>query len=186
RAHISAHILRCHRGVSEDLRVPVGPTMPCGLCGHSNRPECNIHLRRKGPTIHVETNCSMLVPFNYKPAEKGSTTTPCRNVPVICTICLLDIPRAGDAQRAQWRYNMPEHLAAAHPEYASPLSPEGIRLPHNVWEVMKLTEGEERALGIPEAKIPAIFKDIAGPDEGVDRANVTGKKRKRGGPAQCR
>ncbi|KAJ7433111.1 hypothetical protein FB451DRAFT_1196532 [Mycena latifolia] len=97
---------------------------------------------------------------------------------------------AGELKTRQGRGNVWElncslcdHLAAAHPEYASPLSPEGIRLPHDVWEAMKLAEGEERALGIPEAKIPAIFKDVAGPDEGVDRANVAGKKRKRGGPA---
>ncbi|KAJ7442126.1 hypothetical protein FB451DRAFT_1105911 [Mycena latifolia] len=186
RAHISTHILRSIRGVDEALRVPVGSDMPCGLCGYSNRPECEVHLRRKGPTIHVETNCAMVSTFNYKPAEKGSTTTPCRNVPVVCTICLPDVPRAGDAQRAHWRYNMPKHLAAVHPEYASPLNPEGIRLPHDVWETMKLAEGEERALGIPEAKIPAVFVDVAGPDEGVERSNVVGRKRKRAGASQRR
>jgi hypothetical protein len=74
---------------------------------------------------------------------------------------------------------MPEHLSVAHPEYASPLNPGGTRLPHEVWVSMEVGETEELALGIPQASIPAAFQDVAGPDEGLDRANQVGKKRKR-------
>jgi hypothetical protein len=74
---------------------------------------------------------------------------------------------------------MPEHLSIAHPEYASPLNPGGTRLPHEVWVSMEVGETEELALGIPRASIPAAFQDVAGPDEGLDRANQVGKKRKR-------
>ncbi|KAF7372252.1 hypothetical protein MVEN_00084700 [Mycena venus] len=81
--------------------------------------------------------------------------------------------------KVQRRYNMPEHLSTAHPEYSSPLSPGGTRLPHKVWESMKVEPMEELALGIPEASILAVFEDVAGPDEGIDRANVVGKKRGR-------
>jgi hypothetical protein len=42
---------------------------------------------------------------------------------------------------------------------------------------MKVDTTEEVALGIPQASIPAVFEDVAGPDEGLDRANVIGKKR---------
>ncbi|KAF7355837.1 hypothetical protein MVEN_00912000 [Mycena venus] len=185
RAHISTHILRCIRGVKEALRMPhlipaqIGTSLPCGFCAFSGKPECEVHIRKKGPTTHVETNCAMVSAFNYKPAEQGSRASPCRNVPVVCKLCFPDVPRPGQAQRAQWRYNMPEHLSTAHPEYSSPLSPGGTRLPHEVWESMKIDTTEELALGIPDASIPAVFEDVAGPDEGLDRANVVGRKRGR-------
>ncbi|KAK6987918.1 hypothetical protein R3P38DRAFT_3229770 [Favolaschia claudopus] len=128
-------------------------------------------------TTHVETNCAMVVNITYKSAEHGSKATPCRNVPVVCKLCYPDEPRPGASQRAQWRYNMPEHLSTAHPEYASPLNPGGARLPHEVWESMKVEEAEELALGIPKVSIPAVFAEIAAPNEGVDRSNVVGRKR---------
>ncbi|KAF8185251.1 hypothetical protein K438DRAFT_1464758, partial [Mycena galopus ATCC 62051] len=156
RAHVSTHILRSIRGLREALRMPIGTSLPCGFCAFSGKPECEVHIRKKGPTMHVETNCAMVSAFNYKPAEQGSKSTPCRNVPVVCELCFPDAPRAGQTQRAQWRYNMPEHLAAAHPEYSSPLSPGGTRLPHEVWESMKMDTTEELALGIPQACIPAV------------------------------
>ncbi|KAF7376995.1 hypothetical protein MSAN_00117400 [Mycena sanguinolenta] len=178
RAHISTHILRAIRGLKETLRMPIGTSLPCGFCASAGKRECEVYLKKKGPTTHVETQCPMVCPFNYKPAEQGSNATPCRNVPVVCKLCFPDAPGRGASQRAQWRYNMPEHLSISHPEYASPLNPGGIRLPHEVWESMRLEAKEELALGIPAASIPAVFADVAGPDEGVDRSNVVGKKRK--------
>ncbi|KAJ7653376.1 hypothetical protein B0H17DRAFT_397246, partial [Mycena rosella] len=177
RAHISTHILRFIRGVNEALRLPVGPSLPCGFCARSNLQECEVHLSKKGKATHITTNCHMVSTFHYKPAEQGSKTTPCRNVPVVCGLCFPDPPRPGAVQRAQWRYNMAEHVSIAHSEYSSPLSPGGTRLPHEVWESMKLDPTEETALGIPTASIPRVFEDVAGPDEGVDRADVVGKKR---------
>ncbi|KAJ7680120.1 hypothetical protein B0H17DRAFT_943449, partial [Mycena rosella] len=167
----------------------IGPTLPCGFCAASGKPECQVYLRRKGPTTHVETNCAMVSAFNYKPADQGCKSTPCRNVSVVCKLCFPDVPRPGASQHAQWRYNMPEHLSTAHPEYSSPLSPGGTRLPHEVWESMKVDMTEELALGIPEARIPAVFEDVAGPDEGLDRGKMVGRKRTRkpaGAPRQTR
>ncbi|KAF7334758.1 hypothetical protein MSAN_02374300 [Mycena sanguinolenta] len=172
RAHISTHILRSIRGVKEALRGLIGTSLPCGFCACSGKRECEVYVRKKGPTTHVETNCPMVSAFNYKPADQGSRATPCRNVPVVCTLCFSDPPRPNTSQRAQWRYNMPEHIATAHPEYSSPLSPGGTRLPYEVWESMKVGEDEELALGIPKASIPGMFADVAGPDEGVDRSNT--------------
>ncbi|KAJ7138759.1 hypothetical protein C8R43DRAFT_1131921 [Mycena crocata] len=177
RAHISTHILRCIRRVTQVLCVPIGASLPCGFCASSGRPECEVHLCKKGPTTHVQSNCPMVSAFNYKSAEQGSKSTPCRNVPVVCRLCFPDAPRPGATQRAQWRYNMPEHLSIAHPEYSSPLSPGGTRLPYEVWESIKVEAAEEHALGIPEGSIPTVFEDVAGPDEGLDRSNIVGKKR---------
>ncbi|KAJ7894400.1 hypothetical protein B0H14DRAFT_2559183 [Mycena olivaceomarginata] len=77
----------------------------------------------------------------------------------------------------------------AHPEYASPLNPGGTGLPHEVWVSMEVDTKEEMGLGIPSTSIPAAFEDIAGLDEGLDRANTAaGQKRKTkpsvSGPAQ--
>ncbi|KAK7035183.1 hypothetical protein R3P38DRAFT_3312227 [Favolaschia claudopus] len=156
RAHISTHVLRSIRRVSETLHIPVGESLPCGLCASSGKPECEVALLTKGSTTHVETNCAMVVNITYKSAEHGSKATPCRNVPVVCKLCYPDEPR---------------------PEYASPLNPGGARLPHEVWESMKVEEAEELALGIPKVSIPAVFAEIAAPNEGVDRSNVVGRKR---------
>ncbi|KAJ7911780.1 hypothetical protein B0H13DRAFT_2479992 [Mycena leptocephala] len=191
RAHIGTHILRFIRGVNETLRAPIGPILPCGFCAASGKPECQVNLRKKAQVTHVECECPMRSAFNYKPADQGSKTTPCRNVPIVCKLCHPDAPRAGASQPAQWRYNMPEHLNIAHPEYASPLNPGGTRLPHEVWVSMEVNAKEEMALGIPPTSIPTAFEDVAGPDEGLDRANTAaGRKRKAkssvSGPAQRR
>lgn len=67
---------------------------------------------------------------------------------------------------------MEEHLAAAHPEYASPRNADAPqRLTYAVWTSMATTDTEERALGIPPSKIPAPFARVAGPDEGVDETS---------------
>ncbi|KAJ7856355.1 hypothetical protein B0H14DRAFT_3643141, partial [Mycena olivaceomarginata] len=155
RAHIGTHILRFIRRVNETLRAPIGSSLPCGFCAASGKPECQVHLRKKAQVTHVECECSMRSAFNYKPADQGSKTTPCRNVPVICKLCFPDAPRPDASQPAQWRYNMPEHLNIAHPEYASPLNPGGTRLPHEVWVSMEVDAKEEMALGIPSTSIPA-------------------------------
>jgi hypothetical protein len=43
---------------------------------------------------------------------------------------------------------------------------------------VEVDAAEELALGIPKASNPAVFKDVAGPDEELNRANQVGKKRK--------
>ncbi|KAJ7852489.1 hypothetical protein B0H14DRAFT_3450760 [Mycena olivaceomarginata] len=68
---------------------------------------------------------------------------------------------------------MEEHLAQAHPEYASPRNPEGDkRLPHAVWISMKTSGEEEKALGIPVDKTPVPFSHVAGPDEGAEELQL--------------
>ncbi|KAJ7759674.1 hypothetical protein B0H16DRAFT_1227904, partial [Mycena metata] len=134
----------------------IGPSLPCGFCAAPGKPECAVHVKKKGPMMHVETNCPMVSAFQYKPADQGSKSTPCCKVPVVCKLCFPDVPRAGTSQPTQWRYNMPEHLSLAHSEYASPLNPRGTRLPHEVWVSMEVSEAEELALGIPKASIPVV------------------------------
>ncbi|KAF8215121.1 hypothetical protein K438DRAFT_1926718 [Mycena galopus ATCC 62051] len=157
RAHMGAHILCKMRGVPEDLKKPVGESLPCGFCGESGHAACNVHLQVKRTSATIQTNCRLAATVKYAWAERGSTATPCRNVPIICGLCpsTLTSGNPSAAQPAQWRYNMEEHLATIHPEYASPRNPDGQqRLPHTVWSSMEISEVEERALGIPQSKIP--------------------------------
>ncbi|KAJ7847961.1 hypothetical protein B0H13DRAFT_1463685, partial [Mycena leptocephala] len=158
RAHMGVHILCKMRGVEENLKKPLGDSLPCGFCGESGHAACNVYLRVKKNAASIESDCRLAMPLKYAWAERGSTATPCRNVPIICGLCpsTLTAGNPSAAQPAQWRYNMEEHLAAAHPEYASPRNADAQqRLPHAVWTSMAMTDAEERALGIPPSKIPA-------------------------------
>ncbi|KAJ7812993.1 hypothetical protein B0H14DRAFT_2275574, partial [Mycena olivaceomarginata] len=126
--------------------------LPCGFCGESGRAECAISVKISRQNTTVQTNCRHAHPFKYGYAERGSVTTRCQNVPIVCTLCpsCLTAGREGGWQPAQWRYNMETHLAQSHPEYASPLNPSGTRrLPHELWERMEIQRVEEVALGIP-------------------------------------
>ncbi|KAJ7443372.1 hypothetical protein FB451DRAFT_1149702 [Mycena latifolia] len=171
RAHMGMHILRKLRHIPEELAKQVDGDTPCGFCGDSSRAECAISMKVTRTSVQVQTNCRLAAPFKYAYADRGSSSTPCRNVPIICTLCpsRLTAGKAGGWQPAQWRYNMDSHLALCHPEYASPLNPSGNRrLPHDLWERMEIQRVEEVELGIPIDKLPAKFTKVAGPDEGFD------------------
>ncbi|KAJ7502218.1 hypothetical protein B0H11DRAFT_1989903, partial [Mycena galericulata] len=180
RAHMGMHILRKLRGVVEKLIKPVGDALPCGFWGESGNAACNIYLHVKTKAATIETNCRLAMPVKYAYAERGSRATPCRNVPIVCSLfpSTLTAGKESRAQPAVWRYNMAEHLAQVHPEYASPRNPDGLqRLPNAVWTSMAMAEGEEVALGIPLGKIPAPFTRVAGPDEGADEPEQMGVRK---------
>ncbi|KAK7434628.1 hypothetical protein VKT23_020094 [Stygiomarasmius scandens] len=184
RAHIGTHILRSQRGVIEpDLKENVGTSMPCGYCARSDRPGCAVTLSIKAKVEKIESKCPFIVPISYKTAIKGSATTRCRNVPVICSLC----PPQPNAKSlpAIWLYNMPQHLAESHPEYDSPnlvehesnLKP----LPYNLWKMIEVTAEEEVALGIPEEhRLPAFtgFASQLVENEASSPAGNAGKKRR--------
>ncbi|KAJ6584060.1 hypothetical protein DFH09DRAFT_1028949 [Mycena vulgaris] len=171
RAYMGIHILHKLRGVQDTLRKPVGDSLPCGFCGDSGHAACTICMQVKTSAVTVESNCRLSMPFKYAYAERGSKATPCCNVPIVCGLCpsVLTAGKESRSQPGQWRYNMEEHVAQAHPKYASPRNPDGAkRLPHAVWTSMQISHGEEVALGIPLGKVAAPFTRVAGPDEGVD------------------
>ncbi|KAJ6517748.1 hypothetical protein DFH09DRAFT_1332133 [Mycena vulgaris] len=158
RAHMGAHILRKLRGVEEAVKTPITGDFPCGFCGETGRSECAVFVKVTSKSTSIETNCRLKGPIKYAYAERGSATTPCRNVPLVCILCPSQLT-AGKAT----------HLAAAHPEYASPHNPDGAkRLPITVLESFELQRVEQLALGIPANKIPPKFIKVAGPDEGAD------------------
>ncbi|KAH9944798.1 hypothetical protein B0H21DRAFT_892357 [Amylocystis lapponica] len=177
RAHMGAHILRSMRGVQENLTEPIGLHKPCGFCGRSGEAGCPVTLKIKNHTTKIECGCQFDTPFKYGFANKGSDATPCRNVPVVCTLCPGPSNKAA-ARPAIWRYNMATHLQEQHSEYASPGKPIGLPLPHALWKDMEITAREERALGIPEALIPPEFTQFRHEDPDEPPGPSAGSKRK--------
>ncbi|KAH9940558.1 hypothetical protein B0H21DRAFT_754571 [Amylocystis lapponica] len=179
RDHIGAHILRASRGVKEELREPIATHMPCGFCGRSQRPECAVSLKTTGRSTELECGCSYSTPFGDEFANKASGTIPCRNVPIICTLC----PEpSNDATKrpATWRYNMETHLHDHHPEFASLENPTGLPLPRALWQDIDISAEEEKALGVPEALIVPRFLQVQ--DEGeADGVEAPGASLKRPG-----
>ncbi|KAJ7828318.1 hypothetical protein B0H13DRAFT_1554260, partial [Mycena leptocephala] len=125
----------------------VGQSHPCGFCGRSGRPECAITIKPKGQSFEINPNlkCRYVVSFQYQMANKGSATTPSRNVPVICHLCPTP-PGRYPTYPAVWQYNMGQHLRDIHPEYMSPLQPEGDLLPFKLWQSARIDKEEEMAL----------------------------------------
>ncbi|KAJ6456289.1 hypothetical protein C8R47DRAFT_996339 [Mycena vitilis] len=189
RGHMGSHVIRKLRGSGEidrerkakkiqgpaPIYPPVDAVYPCGFCGRSNRPECRVTMKPKGESFEIHSNCRYVHNFNYKPANTGSAATPSRNVPVICHLCPTP-PGRYPTFPGIWRYNMEQHLRDAHPEYASPLQPEGDPLPFKVWESARIDYNEQFLLGIPEFLIPPMFTSFI---PGTVVAQIAPKPQKR-------
>ncbi|KAK7015827.1 hypothetical protein R3P38DRAFT_2543278 [Favolaschia claudopus] len=167
RAHIGAHILRRLRGSPEPSikkkarsGEEVGDTMPCGYCGRSGHPECQVKMKPESKKHEIDTKCHHKTNFQYKTADEARTKAGCRNVPIICGLCPT-AQRKNDFVPAVWRYNMPEHLRTHHSEYASPQQPEGIPLPHHIWESIQISREEELAMGVKESLVSRVFTEVA-------------------------
>ncbi|KAK7016105.1 hypothetical protein R3P38DRAFT_3569764 [Favolaschia claudopus] len=189
RAHIGAHILRRIRQSGEPepkkkgrggeeaaaviVRTQVGNTMPCGYCGRSGRPECHISMKLDSKKNEINCKCTYRANFQFKTADEGRTPGSCRNVPILCGLCPPPA-RKTDWVPAVWRYNMPEHLRTQHSEYASPQQPEGIPLPYNIWESMKISREEELGMGIKGDLIPPQFTQVAAAVDTLKRTTDQG------------
>ncbi|KAH9024682.1 hypothetical protein EDB85DRAFT_1870003, partial [Lactarius pseudohatsudake] len=104
-AHIGSHVLH-------DLSVDRA-LEPCGLC---LRPAsmCTIYLiKRSGrngqPTVKYSGTvpCPNATSFSYAVAMVSTTSSPCSNVPLLCSYCPNGSPTV-------WRYNMQSHLRHRH------------------------------------------------------------------------
>ncbi|KAK7012371.1 hypothetical protein R3P38DRAFT_3019043 [Favolaschia claudopus] len=191
RGHMGGHIIRRLRNAGETERdrkekkakstrvwPQVSDSYPCGFCGRSGNPECAVTMRPKGESFEItKCDCSYRHNFNYNPANTGSSKTPSRNVPVICALC----PRPEGRYPlfpGIWRYNMEQHLRDRHPEYASPLQPEGDILPFELWLSARVEYNEQLLLGVPENLIPVPFTKFIHEAEGTsDRREESDEQR---------
>jgi hypothetical protein len=180
---MGGHILRSIRGVPEELATSVGQVSPCGFCGSSGNPDCVIKLKKTKRATEVFTDCPHKVPYKYGFAEKGSESRPCRNVPVICTLCP-HREKDTDAKPAVWRYNMEQHLNLSHPEYAHPGKLLGLPLPSHMIRTVVLTVLEEKKLGVPAR--PKIPSDIANHESTHSPAPTSSAQKRRADAGQFR
>ncbi|KAH9161760.1 hypothetical protein EDB89DRAFT_1830719, partial [Lactarius sanguifluus] len=104
-AHIGSHVLH---DMSIDRSLE-----PCGLC---LRPAtlCTIYLTRRSarnghwtPRYSGTVPCPNATSFSYAAAMVSSESSPCSNVPILCSYC-------PDGSPAVWRYNMRSHLQNRH------------------------------------------------------------------------
>ncbi|KAH9940250.1 hypothetical protein B0H21DRAFT_872024, partial [Amylocystis lapponica] len=190
RNHIGMHILHKMRGLETPTLKPIGDSMPCGFCGLSGNPECHVELIYPGAkkAVQVHCECPYACKVTYGRATKGTKTTPCRNIPILCTLCPHMSTRTTGTFPAVWRYNMPEHIRLKHSEYASPSSPGGLPLPRQLWDDMEITRNEELKLGVPCTNIPPAFTTVSPtsstPPTAAGMPTSRGTKRKDLPPAQ--
>jgi hypothetical protein len=160
----------------------VGSTLACGFCGRSGHSECASLAMTKGRNgvRTIISKCPLrCIISRYKVANEGSTTTPCRNVPIFCRLCPV-----GGENSVVWRYNYVEHLSIFHQSYARPgtiVTPVQCILPYLVWKDVELTTAEQKKALIPDTHMFPSFNAYEPPTS--DTAS-TGNKRagaKRGG-----
>jgi len=82
--------------------------MPC--IGHSHRWPCCTNIRGSSK---LTSNCPEFTGISYASALKGSSTTPCTNVPIACELCIQ--PTNSKIVPAVWRYNLLDHVRLTHP-----------------------------------------------------------------------
>ena len=86
----------------------------CGFCGTQGY---SIELskssgRGKSATQAPKSNCSYTSKFSLKPAEKCTSSSPCTNHPVVCTI----------SDTVVWSYMMTSHYSQVHDGVSCPLT----------------------------------------------------------------
>ncbi|KAG1747470.1 hypothetical protein EDB19DRAFT_1587617, partial [Suillus lakei] len=148
-SHMGSHILRAAHGVPENVTTTVSGPQPCGFCSRSGVTECAVTFKESGHLVTWESQCPHKENFQYRSTNKGSNNRPCRNIPVVCKLCVHQ-NRQTDWRPAIWRYNLKAHMNDHHPEYTHPGKPHsGLPLPTNMFDTMMLTPVKQTRLGVP-------------------------------------
>ncbi|KAG0694086.1 hypothetical protein DFH29DRAFT_790295, partial [Suillus ampliporus] len=145
--HMGMHILRAACKVADIVVNPINGPLPCGFCGNSNNPDCALTFKETARKIMWESKCPCKETFQYGSANKGSDSCLCRNVPVICQMCVY-LGCATDWCPAVWCYNLEAHIDLQHSEYAQPGRPIGLPLPRAMYDSLALTPAEEKKAGV--------------------------------------
>lgn len=126
-------------------------TFPCGTCGKSTSTgSCAVTITKgRGGSSKVASSCPEFSGISYASALKGSTTTPCTNVPIICELCVQ--PTNSKLIPAVWRYNLAEHVQIEHPGHT-----QSFHFSPKFWELISIPIAEQIAMGIPQEQIPPI------------------------------
>ena len=89
---------------------------PRGFCGGD---ECTIRLDSTGHGEDlkiISSCCYAYSSFNYKRAKLPTKSSPCTNIPIVCSFC-----NSPTGSRSIWKYNAIAHMAVNHPGKPFPL-----------------------------------------------------------------
>ncbi|KAI1784985.1 hypothetical protein LXA43DRAFT_900727, partial [Ganoderma leucocontextum] len=176
RTHVGGHILKAKRGVvePEPKGEPVGQTSPCGFCGRSGLQGCQQLFLTK--TSQARSECRHFHKFHYRPAKVSTETTPCTNIPIMCTVpgCKSAM-RQGDLFGAIWKYNMEEHIKNDHSGYSTTgVEDHLLPIPADLAREMYISDSEERLMGISDSLIPHKIAPL--PDDNNSVLHTQGKQ----------
>ncbi|KAK6997245.1 hypothetical protein R3P38DRAFT_2472931, partial [Favolaschia claudopus] len=103
QSYMGKDIYLKREGIRENnLLLQVGAEYPCGFCGRCTATSgCTISIAG-GKAV---SSCAEAYAFRICDAAKSSTSKPCTNVPIRCTLC----------NETHWKYNFPRHLEEKHP-----------------------------------------------------------------------
>ncbi|KAG2129459.1 hypothetical protein DEU56DRAFT_915172 [Suillus clintonianus] len=94
--------------IPEVLINQLGGKLPCGFCGQSDNPDCAVTIKKTARKTEVECKCPHKESYQYGSANKGSDNRPCRNVPIVCKLCV------HKNRDTDWRYNFEAHIDQEH------------------------------------------------------------------------
>jgi hypothetical protein len=97
--------------------------------------------------LKISSTCPEFTGITYGSALKGSKTTPCTNVPVICELCIR--PNNSNSMSGVWRYNMDAHIKNLHPGHT-----DSFQFSSKFLQLITILPAEELAMGIPQEQIP--------------------------------
>src|ERR1700689_5684112 len=108
---------------------------------------CAVTLTSSRASFKIASTCPEFSGIMYASALKGSKTTPCTNVPVICELCVQ--PNNSNTVPGIWRYNLNAHVEAMHPGHT-----ERSQFTQKFLELLDVSFQKELAMGIPQEQIP--------------------------------
>ena len=76
----------------------------CGFCGKSCT--CTIEIKMSQHFKGPQSDCEYFYKFSLASAAKGTTNSPCTNIPLLC--------QESQCSQIQWKYNMTTHFQDRH------------------------------------------------------------------------
>lgn len=131
---------------------------PCGWCGLDG---CITHLKITNGRHTVTSSCRYhYARMQYAAAIKYTTSTPCTNVPIHCSLCA---PLPDSTPRTIWKYNALFHLLSEHPGEDGAMR----AVPPKFMVDMHVSRAEERAMKV-EDEMTEVWRgeyDVPGSDD---------------------
>jgi hypothetical protein len=134
---------------------------PCGTCGRpTTEGNCMVTVTSSHGVLKISSKCPEFTGITYGSALKGSKTTPCTNVPVVCELCIRS--NNSNSTCGIWRYNMDAHIKNLHPGHM-----DSSQFSAKFLQLITILPAEESAMGIPQEQIPTTALTTPNPSNEV-------------------